>query len=272
MDPLDFRLRNYAETEPASGKPFSSKALRDCYAQALTPSAGRGARSRRGRCAMPTGFSSAGGRHRDLPGPDVPGRGAGCAEGHRRSVGGDRRHRHGPGAPGPRSPRSPRRNSGFPSTRSTSASAPRTCRMAASPAARPTPPPPARRSRGAATDAIAPTRGARDAGFAFAPLRRRQCRGGRPRRPPGAPRRREPVRGLHRHPGPGGPRLGRGQGRGRARRGAREHYAMHAHGAVFAEVTVDPDLARSGRPASSAPSRPGGSSTRGWCAASITAG
>ena len=33
MDPLDFRLRNYAETEPASGKPFSSKALRACYAQ-----------------------------------------------------------------------------------------------------------------------------------------------------------------------------------------------------------------------------------------------
>ena len=33
MDPLDFRLRNYAENEPISGKPFSSKALRECYAQ-----------------------------------------------------------------------------------------------------------------------------------------------------------------------------------------------------------------------------------------------
>ena len=33
MDPLEFRLKNYAETEPLSGKPFSSKALRDCYAQ-----------------------------------------------------------------------------------------------------------------------------------------------------------------------------------------------------------------------------------------------
>ena len=32
-DPLDFRLRNYAEVEPISGKPFSSKALRECYAQ-----------------------------------------------------------------------------------------------------------------------------------------------------------------------------------------------------------------------------------------------
>lgn len=33
LDPLDFRLRNYAEVEPMSGKPFSSKALRECYAQ-----------------------------------------------------------------------------------------------------------------------------------------------------------------------------------------------------------------------------------------------
>jgi xanthine dehydrogenase YagR molybdenum-binding subunit len=32
MDPLAFRLRNYAELEPISGKPFSSKALRACYA------------------------------------------------------------------------------------------------------------------------------------------------------------------------------------------------------------------------------------------------
>jgi xanthine dehydrogenase YagR molybdenum-binding subunit len=33
MDPLAFRLKNYAEFEPMSGKPFSSKALRECYAQ-----------------------------------------------------------------------------------------------------------------------------------------------------------------------------------------------------------------------------------------------
>ena len=33
MDPLEFRLKNYAETEPLSGKPFSSKALRECYAR-----------------------------------------------------------------------------------------------------------------------------------------------------------------------------------------------------------------------------------------------
>jgi xanthine dehydrogenase YagR molybdenum-binding subunit len=33
MDPLAFRVKNYAEVEPMSGKPFSSKALRECYAQ-----------------------------------------------------------------------------------------------------------------------------------------------------------------------------------------------------------------------------------------------
>jgi len=33
LDPLEFRLRNYAETDPATGRPFSSKALRECYAQ-----------------------------------------------------------------------------------------------------------------------------------------------------------------------------------------------------------------------------------------------
>jgi xanthine dehydrogenase YagR molybdenum-binding subunit len=34
MDPLDFRLANYAETEPGTGRPYSSKALRECYAEA----------------------------------------------------------------------------------------------------------------------------------------------------------------------------------------------------------------------------------------------
>jgi xanthine dehydrogenase YagR molybdenum-binding subunit len=34
MDPLAFCLKNDAEVEPITGKPFSSKALRECYAQA----------------------------------------------------------------------------------------------------------------------------------------------------------------------------------------------------------------------------------------------
>jgi xanthine dehydrogenase YagR molybdenum-binding subunit len=33
IDPLAFRLKNYAEVEPITAKPFSSKALRECYAQ-----------------------------------------------------------------------------------------------------------------------------------------------------------------------------------------------------------------------------------------------
>lgn len=33
IDPLEFRLRNYAKVEPITGKPFSSKALRACYEQ-----------------------------------------------------------------------------------------------------------------------------------------------------------------------------------------------------------------------------------------------
>jgi xanthine dehydrogenase YagR molybdenum-binding subunit len=31
MDPVALRLKNYAERDPSSGKPFSSKALRECY-------------------------------------------------------------------------------------------------------------------------------------------------------------------------------------------------------------------------------------------------
>ncbi|PLP61147.1 dehydrogenase [Mesorhizobium loti] len=33
MDPLEFRLANYAETEPGTGRPFSSKTLRECYSE-----------------------------------------------------------------------------------------------------------------------------------------------------------------------------------------------------------------------------------------------
>ena len=33
LDPLEFRLRNYAETDPATGRAYSAKSLRECYAQ-----------------------------------------------------------------------------------------------------------------------------------------------------------------------------------------------------------------------------------------------
>ena len=77
MDPLAFRLKNYAEVEPISGKPFSSKALRECYAQGAErfgwarPPAGAAADARRGRAAGRLGHG-----HRDLPGDHVPGAGA----------------------------------------------------------------------------------------------------------------------------------------------------------------------------------------------------
>ena len=31
MDPIEFRLKNYAETDPEKGRPWSSKSLRECY-------------------------------------------------------------------------------------------------------------------------------------------------------------------------------------------------------------------------------------------------
>ena len=31
MDPIELRLKNYAEKDPANGKPWSSKSLRECY-------------------------------------------------------------------------------------------------------------------------------------------------------------------------------------------------------------------------------------------------
>jgi xanthine dehydrogenase YagR molybdenum-binding subunit len=34
MDPLELRLRNYAEVDPSNGRPFSSKSLRTCYQMA----------------------------------------------------------------------------------------------------------------------------------------------------------------------------------------------------------------------------------------------
>ena len=43
MDPIELRLKNYADKDPENGRPFSSKSLRECYARA----AGRFGWSRR---------------------------------------------------------------------------------------------------------------------------------------------------------------------------------------------------------------------------------
>ena len=64
LDPLEIRLRNYAETDPSNGQPWSSKGLRQCYARGAelfgwsqrhpTPGA-----TRRGRLLVGMGMASA---------------------------------------------------------------------------------------------------------------------------------------------------------------------------------------------------------------------
>ena len=55
MDPIEFRLRNYAETDPHENKPFASKALRACYEQGASAFGWDAALGRtRGRCATAT--------------------------------------------------------------------------------------------------------------------------------------------------------------------------------------------------------------------------
>ncbi len=52
MDPLEFRLRNYAETDEGSQRPFSSKHLREAYQTGAERLAGRSATQKWARCAM----------------------------------------------------------------------------------------------------------------------------------------------------------------------------------------------------------------------------
>ena len=98
MDPLAFRLKNYAEVEPMSGKPFSSKALRECYAQGAERFgwAGRPLAPRQMRDAAGPA-RRLGRRHRELSGDHVPGARARGAARRRPRGGRDRRARHGPG-------------------------------------------------------------------------------------------------------------------------------------------------------------------------------
>jgi len=53
IDPLELRLKNYSELEQNANKPFSSKALKDCYYRGTEiNSAGRSAILSRARCGM----------------------------------------------------------------------------------------------------------------------------------------------------------------------------------------------------------------------------
>jgi xanthine dehydrogenase YagR molybdenum-binding subunit len=98
IDPLAFRLKNYAEVEPMSGRPFSSKALRECYRQGAERFGWEGRplapRQMRDHDGMLVGW---GRRHRDVSGTDVRGAGQGSAASGRQRRHGDRRPRHGPG-------------------------------------------------------------------------------------------------------------------------------------------------------------------------------
>ncbi len=146
MDPLAFRLVNYAEVEPISGKPFSSKALRQCYDEGA---------ARFGWSTRP----QAPRQMRDADGMLV-GWGMGTAVFPALMFAGNARamlrrtaaawwrpaRTTWARAPGPPSPRSPPTRWAWTSTRSSSAPAPRTCRTPGSPAAPPIRPRSARRS------------------------------------------------------------------------------------------------------------------------------
>ena len=201
LDPLEFRLRNYAETDPATGRPFSSKALRECYARGrralrLGRPAARAAADARRRPAC----SSAGAWARALfPAPMFRGRGPRHAARRRHRAGRDLGRRHGPGRldrarpdrrrrarPADRPRRVPRRP--FRPSRRRRRRRLRPHRDRRQRALR------RRQRRGR------PARRARHRPPGLAALRRRQRRRRGARRPPPPPRRPEPQRELCRHP------------------------------------------------------------------------
>ena len=244
MDPLAFRLKNYAEVEPISGKPFSSKALRECYAQGAErfgwserPLAPRQMRDEAG-LLVGWGMGTA-----TFPALMFQGEARAVIRGDGTGRDGDRRARHGPGRLDGARPDRRRRRSGSTSTqRRVPGPAHPTCRMPASPAARPIPRRPAWRSTMPARtrspssptlatgDERSPLFGAGNAGVV--------ARDGRLYRRDDESRSESYADILAR----AGLREIEGSGSGAADPAAQAAYAMHAHGAVFAEVKVDPDL------------------------------
>ena len=223
MDPLAFRLRNYAEVEPISGKPFSSKALRECYAQgaarfgwARRPLAPRQMRDENGflvgwgvgTATFPAIMFQA--KARAVIRRDGTGMVTGLVE--------TGAHDMGQGAWTAlaqiaadglgldidqvefRAGSSDLPDAGIAGGSGHTATA-------------------GLAIHGAGGDAIARLARAGDRRPALAALRRRQRRRDRARRPPAAARRREPQRKLRRHPGAGRPRRDRGQRHERRRSG-----------------------------------------------------
>jgi xanthine dehydrogenase YagR molybdenum-binding subunit len=60
LDPVQLRLINHAETDPSDGKPWSSKSLKECYAQGAARFgwSKRNPQPRSRRARMPTARSS----------------------------------------------------------------------------------------------------------------------------------------------------------------------------------------------------------------------
>ena len=257
-----------------TGKPFSSKALRECYAQgaerfgwAGRPLAPRQMRDEAG-LLVGWGMGTA-----LFPAPMFQAEARAMLRADGTGAGRDLGASTWARAPGPRSRRSPPTGSACPSTGSSSAPGIPTFPTPASPAARPTPRPPAARSSAPGADAIArlaelatadpdsPLFGAGNAGVvardgrlhrrddesrseSYADILARaglaEVEGTRQRRRDPAARRR----------------------RGRCSRTARSSPRCRSI----------PTSARSASPAWSAPSPPAGSSTRSWCAASSYGG
>ncbi len=243
MDPLAFRLKNYAEVEPISGKPFSSKALRDCYTQGAERFGWAAASARaRGRCATMPDCSSAGAwaprrfrRSCSRPRPKrCCGRTAAASWRSARTTWAR--------APGPRWLRSRRTASGSTSTRSSSDPAPPTFPMRGIAGGSAHTATAGMAIHNAGADVIArladlatnddrsPLFGAGNAGVI--------ARGGRLFRRDDESRSESYADIL----GRAGLAQIEGQGTSAADPAAQSNYAMHAHGAVFAEVKVDPDL------------------------------
>ena len=247
MDPLAFRLKNYAEVEPISGKPFSSKALRECYRQGAErfgwerrPLAPRQMRDRDG-LLVGWGVGTA-----TFPGAHVRGASEGGAAPGRQRRHGDRRARYGPGrldgagADRGRWARARSRSARVPFRHVRSARC-RHCRRlgphrdrrhGASTMPAPTP------SRGLLilrpTIERSPLFGAGNAGVI--------ARGGRLFRRDDASRSESYADILARAGLAADRRPWQRRNPNPMDAHAQSEYAMHAHGAVFAEVKVDPDL------------------------------
>ena len=246
LDPLEFRLRNYAETEPATGRPFSSKALRECYAEGAErfgwagPAARAAADARRRRPARRLGHGHA----RSSPAPmfRAEARATLRADGTAlvETVGG----RHGAGRLDRARPdRRRRRLASTGRSRSSSAPAIRTFPTAASPAARATPRPPAARSttpartpspRSPSSPPPTPTR--RSSAPAMSASRRATAGSTTAAIRAAAKAMPTSLRA------PASPRARRHRPRRRATSAHAQARAMFSHGAVFAEVKVDPEL------------------------------